>query len=1013
MAEKANYAVTEDVTPANGWHCSGWTVWNNRGLPVRQYEPFFDSSHEFVDGKMEGDSSVTCYYDYLGRPVCTFSPDGTRTKVIHDSWKTTTYDASDLLKLDPKDDEDVKYFYPGWIHEYPDWKTWYLARTGVEGLKRLKKVPLTPLEKTLREKMLLEKAAATRTEPHNNTPTVVHLDSLGREISKVETNGESIFYTARKQYDIVGNVCSVIDAQDRTIVSAVFDMTGKVLHNSTMDIGQDWVLYDVDGKILFRFQDQGIRIRTKYDILQRPTGHFHLYNSGTELQFEKFVYGDEPGLDVPVMYNARGRIYKQYDQSGLVTMQYDFKGNVVGTERQIARKYKGDIDWSITDPTPPLENEIFITATSFDALNRPTEHSINDSRTRNNYNSMSLISSVETWLSPPPTVAIPTPPSSWVPVITNTDYDAMGRKTYISSGNNTRTEFTYDKQSLRLIRARTRTVDKKSTRQDLQYTYDPRGNITHIDDPAQQKINGQSASKDYTYDPINRLIKSSCRKNIGTNGATHAVGHTQEYTYDETGNILLIRCRHDNRTDLDRTKQYNYTHPSPLQQDKSTNRLSEIKVGRETESFVYDVHGNVVSMAGLPVMKWDFQNQLRETLRQVTKIKQPQTTYYVYGSDGNRVRKVTEREADAAQLPARLYDTIYLGGLEIFRKYLGDGTTRSLERRTTSIGSETPIRRVETQRWGGTAVTDTPIFRCQLPDHLGSVGLELDNVGNVLSYEEYSAYGETTYQGPVSIPKPYRFSGKEQDTETGLYYFGARYYAASVGRWISPDPIGIGDGPNVYCYVRCNPVSFVDPNGMITGAPGSPDHTHWLATLPAQTSSRPPGWASNWPAGFHEILNAIPEITRWYHDVQGGFEGFPGVGQLYQRCGPLTDGAVFRPLRTVPATPGRPGRPGRPARDIAEHHSRFEIPGLENLARNRVIIAMRHTYESVPTPTQMTDDYLLNGSMQVLLVAHSLGLRLPGQYPFRPRGPNAHGVCTVRETDEPLSDSGPPPRSYR
>lgn len=193
--------MTEESNQANRWHCTGWTVWNNRGLAVRQYEPFFDSSHEFVDGQEEGDSSVTCFYDYLGRPVCTFSPDATRTKGIHDSWKTTTYDASDLLKLDPKDDEDVKYFYACWIGEYPDWETWYLARTRVGTL-------MTPLEK----------AAATRTEPHNNTPIVVHLDSLGRDIAKVEENGETkvkvdgedkiqrIFYTTRKEFDIVGNV---------------------------------------------------------------------------------------------------------------------------------------------------------------------------------------------------------------------------------------------------------------------------------------------------------------------------------------------------------------------------------------------------------------------------------------------------------------------------------------------------------------------------------------------------------------------------------------------------------------------------------------------------------------------------------------------------------------------------------------------------------------------------------------------------------------------------------------
>lgn len=223
--------------------------------------------------------------------------------------------------------------------------------------------------------------------------------------------------------------------------------------------------------------------------------------------------------------------------------------------------------------------------------------------------------------------------------------------------------------------------------------------MTHIDDPAQPKIDGQSASKDYTYDPINRLIESSCRKDMATEGAKHAVvRYTEKYSYDSTGNMISIQCCHNNDKYPGRTEKYIYDDASPLQKGKFTNRLSEIEIGGKSEWFVYDVHGNVISMAGFSVMEWDFQNQLRRTSRQlIGGSALPETTYYVYGADGNRVRKVTERKANAHQRPARLYDTIYLSGLEIFRKYPGNGATGSLERRTISIGSETPIRRVETE----------------------------------------------------------------------------------------------------------------------------------------------------------------------------------------------------------------------------------------------------------------------------------------------------------------------------
>jgi RHS repeat-associated protein len=62
--------------------------------------------------------------------------------------------------------------------------------------------------------------------------------------------------------------------------------------------------------------------------------------------------------------------------------------------------------------------------------------------------------------------------------------------------------------------------------------------------------------------------------------------------------------------------------------------------------------------------------------------------------------------------------------------------------------------------------------------------------------------------------KRYRYTGKERDDETGLYYYGARYYASWLGRWLSADPSGAVDGLNLYGFVKGNPVRLVDPDGM-------------------------------------------------------------------------------------------------------------------------------------------------------------------------------------------------------
>jgi RHS repeat-associated protein len=81
----------------------------------------------------------------------------------------------------------------------------------------------------------------------------------------------------------------------------------------------------------------------------------------------------------------------------------------------------------------------------------------------------------------------------------------------------------------------------------------------------------------------------------------------------------------------------------------------------------------------------------------------------------------------------------------------------------------------------------------------------------------YHPFGSTAFHiadsnAEVSA-KRYRYTGKERDEETGLYYHGARYYAPWLGRWTSADPKGIGDGPNVYLYVGNNPISYLDPDG--------------------------------------------------------------------------------------------------------------------------------------------------------------------------------------------------------
>lgn len=102
-------------------------------------------------------------------------------------------------------------------------------------------------------------------------------------------------------------------------------------------------------------------------------------------------------------------------------------------------------------------------------------------------------------------------------------------------------------------------------------------------------------------------------------------------------------------------------------------------------------------------------------------------------------------------------------------------------------------------------------------DHLGSSSYITDTDGEISQHVEYVPFGEVFIEELSSSAKlntPYLFNGKELDEETGLYYYGARYYDPRTSLWLSTDPMEL-KYPNVSTYTYCanNPIKFIDPNG--------------------------------------------------------------------------------------------------------------------------------------------------------------------------------------------------------
>jgi RHS repeat-associated protein len=155
----------------------------------------------------------------------------------------------------------------------------------------------------------------------------------------------------------------------------------------------------------------------------------------------------------------------------------------------------------------------------------------------------------------------------------------------------------------------------------------------------------------------------------------------------------------------------------------------------------------------------------------------------------------------------------------------------------------------------------TPAILYQLGDHLGSSEVETDTAGALVSREEFLPYGETSFGGYAK--KRYRFTGKERDEESSLYYHGARYYAPWLSRWSSCDPRGLIDGFTLYAYARGSPLRYVDPSGRQAS---DPDVTGIRSAAPPSNISADiamPGPA----ASIEELRNfaaAHPEMVGTY-----------------------------------------------------------------------------------------------------------------------------------------------------
>lgn len=323
--------TANDVSPR--WVGSGWTVFNNKGKPVRQYEPFFTDTHRFEFDVRIGVSPVL-FYDPVERVVSTLHSNHTWEKVVFDPWRQETWDVNDtVLVADPKADTDVGDFFSR-LANADYLPTWHALRADATNAAAFAARYPNPTDR------VNETQAAEKTQVHAATPTVAHADSLGRTFLTVTHNKfkhsntpladppAEEFHRTRIILDIEGNQREVVDSKDRVVMRYDYDMLGNRVHQASMEAGERWMLNDVAGKPIYAWDSRDHQFRTAYDALRRPTDSFLREGASAEMVVGRSIYGES--RPNPEASNLRGKVTQLFDQAGVVTSdEYDFKGNLL------------------------------------------------------------------------------------------------------------------------------------------------------------------------------------------------------------------------------------------------------------------------------------------------------------------------------------------------------------------------------------------------------------------------------------------------------------------------------------------------------------------------------------------------------------------------------------------------------------------------------------------------------------------------------------------------------------
>jgi RHS repeat-associated protein len=616
-------------------------------------------------------------------------------------------------------------------------------------------------------------------------------------------------------YDPLKQIVEVRDDRGN-LTQAFYDNLGRRIGLDNPDTGKTESEFDLAGnltaKVTANLRAEGKAIRYTYDHL-RLTNITYPNFTGNNVTYK---YG-APKAE----FNRAGRIVEVTDESGKEERFYGKLGEVVKEIKTLASDTQGS---SLNSP------EVWTTEYQFDTFGRLQRLAYPDGEVlRYTYDAGGNLSSAKG-----------TKNGNNFNYLTRLEYDKFEQRQYLAYGNGTQTQFTYNAQNRRLAALQASGPDRMF--QNLGYRYDNVGNILGLQNqvavPPANSYGGPTAQS-FTYDDLYRLTQARGTFDFAPNKQDR---YSLDLSYDSIHNITGKQQLHEvvvpgGQSIPQKKTSYNWIYDYSGSHPHAPTHLGE-------RAYRYDANGNQTGWdhdrnGTRRNIIWDEDNRIQSVF------DNGHEKTYKYDDQGERVIKRGPQGETAY-----INQWFTVRNREVASKHVWAGTTRIATGLVPGVKA-LPRTRGKGTPGGPNAVPQENFLYFYHPDHLGSSSYVTDSNGKVYQHLEYFPFGETWVEESSNTQRtPYLFTGKELDEETGLYYYGARYYDPRTSVWQSPDPMlsaYLGGKPNggvyssinlnLFRYAAQNPLKYVDPAGMFEETPRIQEYEQKLMRPPTANRS--------------------------------------------------------------------------------------------------------------------------------------------------------------------------------